>query len=509
MSSSISMVISRRREHLPRYDRVMWPWSLPSFQFTPKRHSHGWLGPWSGHLPFACDLVAAVRPTSIVELGTYYGESYFGFCQAVEEQSLRCDCSCVDTWRGDNQGGYYDEEVYLDVDAYNRHHYASFSKLYRMTFDEARGSFAEESIDILHIDGHHSYDSVAHDFENWFSAVRPGGIVLFHDVSVRLPEFGVWRFWEELSSKYQTLTFPNSCGLGVLQKPGGGHPAEFLASLFEGDHQRDLERYYAVCSERVRLAFNAAESSKAPAGSDACAVQVFYTLTEQGYREEDSAIQVIRTGEWQRLTFAIPYGLRTKPLRLDPADRPSVIEIRDICVKPDGGAVPLWQWDPERSSATIALAGTATFLAGDASQMTVLSTGFDPQLLLLELATPAYEQPLRLELQMKVTPPASWIENISKQLDLTLEARELRSIGKAAQNAVNALRAEIASLGADHDSNLNGRKDISQAVRSEIGEIRGVLDRIDEHRLQLSKILDRFSKPKKTTLLDWFRPKHP
>jgi len=400
----------------------MWPWPPPSFYFTPRRYSHGLLGPWSGHLPFACDLVAAVRPALIVELGAYYGESYFGFCQAVEEQSLLCDCYCIDTWRGDNQGGYYGEEVYLDVEAYNRRHYASFSNLRRMTFDEARGSFAEESIDILHLDGHHSYDSVVHDFENWFSTVRPGGIVLFHDVSVRLPGFGVWRFWEELSRSYQTLTFPHSYGLGVLRKPGGDHHTELFALLFEaGGKQGEIARYYAACSERLQLAFNACESSKAPPWSDACAVQVFYTLGEQNYRQEDSAIQVIKTGDWQRLTFPIPYGVRTKPLRVDPADRPSVIEIRDICVKRDDGAMPLWRWDSGRTSQAIALAGTASFLTDGTPQMTVLSTGFDPQLLLLEVTGPDYEQPLRLELLMRVTPPVSWLERAAKQLDLTFE----------------------------------------------------------------------------------------
>ncbi len=389
---------------------VMWPWSLPSFQFAPKRRSSRWLGPWSGHLPFVADLVQAVRPELIVELGTYYGESYFGFCQAVEEQSVRCNCNCIDTWRGDNQGGYYGEEVYLDVESYNRQHYASFSNLHRMTFDEARGSFAKESIDILHVDGHHSYESVAHDFENWFSAVRPGGIVLLHDVSVQLPEFGVRRFWEELSGRHQTVTLPHSYGLGVLRKPGGDCPPDFLAALFERGQQEQISSYYAVCGERLRLATNALESTKEPAGSDACAVQVFYTLAEQDYRQEDSAIQVIKTGEWQLVTFTIPYGARTKPLRLDPADRPCVIEVRDICVKSDDGARLLWQWDPRHSSQSIALAGTAAFLTGESAPMTALSTGVDPQLLLLEVAGPAYERPLRVELQMKITTPAAWIE---------------------------------------------------------------------------------------------------
>jgi hypothetical protein len=163
------------------------------------------------------------------------------------------------------------------------------------------------------------------------------------------------------------------------------------------------------------LAFNASESGKAPPESDACAVQVFYTLTEQNYRQEDSAIQVIKTGDWQSLTFTIPYGARAKPLRIDPSDRPSVIEVREICVKGDNGAKTLWRWDSRRISETIALDGTASFLAGDTAQMTVLSTGFDPQIVLLEVTGPEYDQPLQLELLMKVTSPALWIERITKQ----------------------------------------------------------------------------------------------
>lgn len=37
------------------------------------------------------------------------------------------------------------------------------------------------SIDVLFIDGDHSYDGVKADFELWSPLVRPGGVVAFHD----------------------------------------------------------------------------------------------------------------------------------------------------------------------------------------------------------------------------------------------------------------------------------------------------------------------------------------
>src|SRR5947209_833953 len=152
--------------------------TLPSARFRPLRYRPDGIGAWSGHIPFACDVVASVQPSVFVELGTHYGESYFAFCQAIEDLAAPCSAFAVDTWQGDAHTGQYGEQVFEEVNAYNEAHYASFSTLLRTTFDQAVEQFASESIGILHIDGLHSYEAVRHDFETWFPKVQPRGVVL-------------------------------------------------------------------------------------------------------------------------------------------------------------------------------------------------------------------------------------------------------------------------------------------------------------------------------------------
>ncbi|MCU1340165.1 MAG: hypothetical protein JWO19_5746, partial [Bryobacterales bacterium] len=227
---------------------------MPSLHFEPRYYRPHGIGDWAGHVPFAYDLVTAVRPSVIVELGAHYGQSYFTFCQAVAEGNLPSRTFAVDTWRGDSHVGNYGEEVFREVSEHNRQHYACFSTLLRMSFDQALEQFQDASIDILHIDGLHTYDAVRHDFETWLPKVKPGGIVLMHDIAMRHQDFGVWRLWEELSERYEAFAFPHSCGLGILRVPGADAPPEgtLTDTLFHcGEYTEALRRLYLICGERL------------------------------------------------------------------------------------------------------------------------------------------------------------------------------------------------------------------------------------------------------------------
>jgi GT2 family glycosyltransferase len=206
-----------------------------SLLWTPER-----LAPsaWLEHVPFAFWLVDVLRPKTIVELGTYTGVSYSAFCQAVKTLGLSTRCYAVDTWKGDEHAGVYSEEIYNDLVEFHDRHFSAFSRLVRSTFDDALLHFEDGTIDLLHIDGFHTYEAVRHDFESWLPKLSSNAVIILHDTNVRENNFGVFRLWSEITSGRSHFSFLHGHGLGVLGL-GRDYPGP-LRTLFDADQNSEF-----------------------------------------------------------------------------------------------------------------------------------------------------------------------------------------------------------------------------------------------------------------------------
>ena len=205
---------------------------------------------WHEHIPFAFALVELLRPETIVELGVYRGDSFAAMCQAVEALGLPTTCIGIDSWEGDVHTGNYGEAVYEDLLEHTREHYASFATLWRQLFDDAAPAVADGSVDLLHIDGTHTYEAVRHDFETWLVKMSARGVVMLHDVNEHQPNFGVHQLWSELADRYPSAAFAYGHGLGVVAV--GSEPPRALLDLFTALKTNPVAaRYFHALGERV------------------------------------------------------------------------------------------------------------------------------------------------------------------------------------------------------------------------------------------------------------------
>lgn len=311
----------------------------PSIFMRPRlNHPYGWVG----HIPFAYLAIDLLRPRTLVELGTHSGNSYLAFCQAIVTLGLDTRCTAVDSWEGDKHALHYESDVLEDLRAYHDPLYSQFSVLSQKWFDQAVLDFEDGSIDLLHIDGLHTYEAVREDFESWLPKLSDRAVVLLHDSAVRERDFGVWKFVEELQTRYRTFQFQHSNGLTIVEV-GKRVPPAFVAfleqALKEPKHTRNFFESLGrmLVDEHGFPNFERALVQPKPVN-----FRVYARGKNEAYSEENSAQRSLGNPDGPTSLRLVNPGSETaEHIRLDFAEMPGVYALRELSLDFSGTTLPV------------------------------------------------------------------------------------------------------------------------------------------------------------------------
>src|SRR6185437_5435898 len=242
-----------------------------------------------------------------------------------------------------------------------------------------------------------------HDVDSWLPKIRPGGIVLLHDVGVRAKGFGVWKVWEELQSEGRSWTVADGPGLGVWQKTPVTPLPGFLDQLLRPPNESNalLAKYYTERANEMqaKIAQQWRDGSiRQTPFAQQTVIQVFYS-TDGTHSEENSVYARIGHEGWKDLRIELPPGAGTAPLRIDFVSALTAIEIASIAVT--AGETNYFCADTGSAFDSIAVRGDAERLP-DEKPLRFKISGIDPQLYLPIIETTGTDAPLVLQMRLRV-----------------------------------------------------------------------------------------------------------
>jgi predicted O-methyltransferase YrrM len=176
------------------------------------------------------DFVKGMLFKNILEIGTAKGGMFFALCQIASPTANIISL--------DMPGGAFGARGYVetegDIERMNafgkpkqKLHFIRQDSHKPVTLNRVNKVLGKEKLDLLFIDGDHTYEGVKKDWEMYGPLVRDEGLVVFHDIvdhGVKFPDCKVDRFWNELKAQNETWEFIDHSGdvwggIGVLRKP--------------------------------------------------------------------------------------------------------------------------------------------------------------------------------------------------------------------------------------------------------------------------------------------------
>lgn len=179
-------------------------------------------------------LVRSAKPRVVVEIGSARGRSSCFMGMALKDNGsgtlYAIDPHTRTAWNDLDSSDTY-EILKSNINGLGLQQYI---EILRNTSEEIARNW-DRTIDILFIDGDHSYGGAKRDWDLFSPFVQPFGSVIFHDTLWDLkpdakysrPDMGVPRFVDELRQQgYPVITLDRDFGVSLVQPTLGGAPLQ-------------------------------------------------------------------------------------------------------------------------------------------------------------------------------------------------------------------------------------------------------------------------------------------
>jgi predicted O-methyltransferase YrrM len=166
--------------------------------------------------------VRALNPQAVLEIGTHRGGTLYLWARLARPDAILIS---IDLPGGKFGGGYssFRAPIYRKfAQERQKLHLLRADSHSPATLEEARRLLSGRALDLLFIDGDHTFEGAKKDWEMYAPLVRPGGLVVFHDVAGNYEDTQVKAFWDSIKTGYvyrEYMVHPNGLyGIGVLEK---------------------------------------------------------------------------------------------------------------------------------------------------------------------------------------------------------------------------------------------------------------------------------------------------
>ena len=166
--------------------------------------------------------VRRLHPRTVLEIGTHRGGTLYLWARLAQPDAILVS---IDLPGGKFGGGYspFRTPIYRRfAQKRQKLHLVKANSHSESTLEETKRLLSGHQIDLLFIDGDHTYEGVKKDWEMYSPLVRSGGLVVFHDVAGNYGETEVKAFWDTIKTSYshrEYMAHPEGLyGIGVLQK---------------------------------------------------------------------------------------------------------------------------------------------------------------------------------------------------------------------------------------------------------------------------------------------------